>query len=395
MVVDRLSLQGVQMAPCPETTRKKLAKRGISLPASNLVDVSLAGAQYDTMRHVVEEISGSPEVGIVVAAMGSSAQFQPELTVQPVIDGALVQNERAPILAFPVPHAPIALNELNGRGIPAFRTVESCVDTIATVFTTSAPAGPVRSGLSAATLAQLDKLEPGTASEVQAYEVFKTLGLQTCPSVQLALNEDPPSRLPFEFPVAAKLSSTQLPHKTELGAVHLSIACHAALDRAVTDLKQTAIKSGIENESDRILIQPMVTGLAEVLLGVRRDPVAGMVVSVGMGGRMAEIYDDVSTRRAPVTVATAKAMIGDVRGFALLRGFRNMQPGDLDALADAIAGFSILALHPRVEEAESNPIIIHAVGGGVTLVDGLVVMSGDHGAHAASTAGSEMKVPEL
>jgi succinyl-CoA synthetase beta subunit len=95
-------------------------------------------------------------------------------------------------------------------------------------------------------------------------------------------------------------------------------------------------------------------------------------VVLGLGGLLAEIHDDVALRLAPVDLATAKAMITEVKGLALLRGYRGQPAGDLDALADAIVAFSALAAAAQVSEAEINPLIVKADGEGVIAVDGLV-----------------------
>jgi hypothetical protein len=118
----------------------------------------------------------------------------------------------------------------------------------------------------------------------------------------------------------------------------------------------------------------MQTGLGEAILGYRVDPQVGPLVVVGAGGTLAEVYRDVALRPAPVTLAEATTMIGEVRGFAALAGYRNAPRGDLPALAQAIVDFSRLAVLPEVREAEVNPLIVKAEGEGVVGVDALVVL---------------------
>jgi hypothetical protein len=122
----------------------------------------------------------------------------------------------------------------------------------------------------------------------------------------------------------------------------------------------------------------MEKGLAEVILGYRRDPQVGPVVVLGVGGVLAEIYRDFAVRLAPVSAAEATGMIEEVKGLAVIRGYRGMPRGDTAALARAVAAFSQLAhLEPRVAEAEINPLIVKAEGQGVVAVDGLLVLA-DH-----------------
>ena len=139
--------------------------------------------------------------------------------------------------------------------------------------------------------------------------------------------------------------------------------------RAVRSAAPTAKIEGV-------LVQSMEQGLAEAIVGYRHDPMVGPVVMVGMGGRLAEIYRDTVVECAPVTETQALAMIAKVKGFALLRGYRNLPQGDIDALARTVAAVSRLALleGQLVAEAEINPLMVCADG--VVAVDGLVVLRG-------------------
>ena len=117
----------------------------------------------------------------------------------------------------------------------------------------------------------------------------------------------------------------------------------------------------------------MVTGLGEVLIGYRNDADVGPLVMLAAGGVLAEIHRDRSIRLAPVDLAEAQAMIGEVAALKALAGYRGKPPGDLDALAQALVSLSRLALEDvAVAEAEVNPLIVKAKGEGVVAVDALV-----------------------
>jgi acyl-CoA synthetase (NDP forming) len=125
-----------------------------------------------------------------------------------------------------------------------------------------------------------------------------------------------------------------------------------------------------------VLVQRMEKGLAEVILGYQRDPQVGPVVMLGAGGVLAEIYRDFALRLAPVTEDEALRMIEEVRGLAVIRGYRGLPRGDTAALARAVAAFSALAhVADRVVEAEVNPLIVKPEGEGVVAVDGLLVLT--------------------
>ena len=126
-----------------------------------------------------------------------------------------------------------------------------------------------------------------------------------------------------------------------------------------------------------VLVQRMEKGLIEAIIGYRHDAMVGPVVLLGSGGTLAEIYQDTVLRLAPVNADEAMQMIDEVKGLAVIRGYRNLPLGDVAALARAIAAFSRLALLPGapVAEAEINPLIVKADG--VVAVDGLLVMRKD------------------
>ena len=124
----------------------------------------------------------------------------------------------------------------------------------------------------------------------------------------------------------------------------------------------------------RVLVQPMIAGVGEALIGYRVDPDAGPLVLLAAGGIYTEIYRDRSLRLAPVDTETACEMIAEVRALKLLTGYRGKPAGDIDALAQAIAALSRLAADPDVVEAEVNPLIVSPQGAGVVAVDAVVTM---------------------
>jgi acyl-CoA synthetase (NDP forming) len=121
----------------------------------------------------------------------------------------------------------------------------------------------------------------------------------------------------------------------------------------------------------------MTSGIGEVLIGYRRDSDVGPTIMLAAGGVLAEIHRDRSLRLAPVDIAEAKTMIGEVAALKALAGYRGNPPGDLDALAQALVALSRLAMHdgPAIAEAEVNPLIVREKGQGVVAVDALVKLA--------------------
>ena len=125
----------------------------------------------------------------------------------------------------------------------------------------------------------------------------------------------------------------------------------------------------------KVLVQPMIRGIGEVLVGYRVDRDVGPLVMVAAGGVLAEIARDRSLRLAPVDLAVAREMLAELRALAPLAGYRGKPMGDLEAVAQAIAALSQLAHDADVAEAEINPLIVRAAGDGVVAVDALVTLA--------------------
>ena len=181
---------------------------------------------------------------------------------------------------------------------------------------------------------------------------------------------------PLAFPLAVKVESPDLPHKTEAGAVRLGIPDLAGLKTATLDIVASARQHKPNARIDGILVQEMAAGL-EVIVGAVNDPVFGPVVAFGLGGVHTELLQDLTHGFAPFDAARAKEMILQIKGSALLTGFRGRPALDIDALADTLARVSLLiADHAdRIAEIDINPLFVRAAGLGVTAADALVVLN--------------------
>jgi acetate---CoA ligase (ADP-forming) len=301
--------------------------------------------------------------------VGSSARFQPQLAVKPILESADGRPGAKPLAAMLVPDAPQALAELTAAGVPCFRSPEPCADAIAAVLQRRQP-GP-------AAAPQPQRPAPAAfVSEAQAYELLDRLEIAHAPAVTMPLAQRP-GALPFEFPVVAKVCSAQIPHKTEVGGVVLGIADAQQLEQAFATLRRNLVERAPGVACDQVLVQPMRSGLMEALIGYRVDAEAGPVVMLAAGGIWAEVAQDRALRLAPVSLETAREMVAEVRAFRSLSGLRGRPRGDLEALAQAVASLSQLAVRPqlRVAEAEVNPLLVLPEGQGVLAVDALVLQS--------------------
>jgi acetate---CoA ligase (ADP-forming) len=366
MVVDPLASRGVTIEPASAETVARLAAAGIEVKPAALIDLTIAGARYETVKAALDILTTAPEFDLVLAVIGSSARSQPEATVRPVIDSAGAQK---PLAAFIVPEAPEALAALSRAGVPNFRTPEACADAIAAALARQPPM-PSRSAAPVASNGPvLDELASGAMLDRQ--------GIARVASVALDIDIDRAPLLPFPYPVAVKALGAEITHKSEVGGVELGVGDGDALIAAIRKIAAAVGTHKPRARLARVLVQPMVSGLGEVLLGYRVDRDVGALIMVAAGGVLAEITRDRSLRLAPIDLATALEMIAEVRGLIPLAGYRGKPKADLDALAHAMVALSHLADDPRVAEAEINPLIVRPAGQGVVAVDALVKLAGN------------------
>ena len=174
-------------------------------------------------------------------------------------------------------------------------------------------------------------------------------------------------------PVAMKIASPDILHKTDSGGVRLGISGAGAASEAFDEIVANAKAYDPEARIDGVLVSPMAADGVDCILGVKIDPVFGPIVMFGLGGVFTEILKDISFRRAPVTPATALGMIDDLKGAALLKGARGAEPSDLGSLSDAISALSIFAAaHAEaIESIEINPL--RALPAGCLGLDALIV----------------------
>lgn len=374
LIVDNLGERGIDVVAPSAEIQANLAQKGIEIGDAPLVDLTLAGTNPTTYGAVLSEFLQSTDIDAVVAVVGSSSQFRPERAVAPILDA----TSDKPVAVFLTPHAERSRKLLRDAGIAVFSQPEACADALTAWARWTAPR-PSES-IHPTKVHALDGWSPGqTLSSMASQKIFSSLGIPQAQEWSLSPEPDTWDHALLEripFPCVLKVSSADIPHKTEVGAVKIGITSHAELRSAAKNMLEHLDATMPSATVEGFQVQELVQGLLEVLVGYSEDPSVGPIVSVGLGGVLAEIYEDVSIRPAPVSPAEARKMVGEVKAFAQISGYRNLPLGDLDALADAISKVSRLcnSTGVRVVEAEINPLAVLAAGRGVRALDGLVVL---------------------
>jgi acyl-CoA synthetase (NDP forming) len=192
-----------------------------------------------------------------------------------------------------------------------------------------------------------------------ARDLLGTVGVPVVPTARAATADDAARAAErVGFPVALKVGSAQIVHKTEIGGVRLGLASPEAVQRAFTELLDR-----LGDAMGGAIVQPMVEPGVETIVGVTRDPSFGSLVLFGMGGVQAELMRDTALRIVPLTDHDAHDLVRSLRGSPLLFGYRGSPQVDVAALEDLLLRIGLLAEHvPEIAELDCNPVIVSPDG---------------------------------
>jgi acyl-CoA synthetase (NDP forming) len=180
------------------------------------------------------------------------------------------------------------------------------------------------------------------------------------------------------FPVAMKVISKQISHKSDVGGVQLNLRSEMGVTDAYRDMTKRIHQAYPEAKIEGVLIQPMVTGGRELIVGGRQDEQFGPVVLVGLGGIFVEIFGEVSVRVAPISRREALEMIEELRGVAIFKGARGAKPSDIEAAADVLLRLSqLLCDLPEVREIDINPLRVFQEKEGCLALDVRMILKKD------------------
>jgi acetate---CoA ligase (ADP-forming) len=217
----------------------------------------------------------------------------------------------------------------------------------------------------------------GVLDEHESKEILRAFGVPVTEDRLLPAEPVTPKNAEgLSFPVALKVVSREIAHKSDIGGVRLDIADAAQLVAASVEMLKSVHQSPPQAALSGLLVSPMIRDGIETIVGVVSDPVFGPVVVFGMGGVYAETLKDLTYRLAPFGVETARVMIGELRASPLFGGLRGQPPRDVEALAHALAAVSQLAwtMRDRLRELDINPMLVRPRGSGVVAADALVVL---------------------
>ena len=213
-----------------------------------------------------------------------------------------------------------------------------------------------------------------TLDEHESKNVLRAFGIPVTQDVLVAQGAAVPASV--NFPVAVKVASRDIAHKSDIGGVRLNVQDNAQLQQAMAEVLANAKRAAPQAHVAGVLVSEMITDGLETIVGVVNDACFGPVVAFGLGGILAETIRDVTYRVAPFDRIEALSMVREIRGAKLFDSVRGQPARDVDALADLLVKVSEMAwlMRERVAEMDINPVLVRPVGKGVVAADALVVL---------------------
>jgi len=370
---DRLSEAGLRLAALAPTTKAALSEVLLPPQADNPVD--LGGRKLPESIEIagtaMTALASDPDVGVIVMALSSMPFFETRTRLLASEGLASGKPVLCSILPGPAAERPRAV--LRELGCPYFESPEDGMLRVLSHLVEHHRKGSA----APEPKSRPPSLPPPSALPAGAVGRAELAGLVSAYGIALpreATASDIESAVAaaenIGFPVALKGIARDLLHKSDIGAVKLNLADEAALRAAWAEIAASVARRH-PGSFEGCLVQEMVRGGAELIVGIRRDPQFGPIVLVGSGGMLVELLRDIEIAPAPVSRRQAVALLRRLRVAPIIDGVRGQPPLDLDAAADAIERMSWLAadLGPRLIDAEINPLTLRGHGAGAIAVD--------------------------
>jgi acyl-CoA synthetase (NDP forming) len=199
-------------------------------------------------------------------------------------------------------------------------------------------------------------------TEHGAKKVLSKYGIQVTQG-SIAKNADEASRIASSigFPVAMKISSPDISHKSDVGGVVLNVRNEDVKD-AFSDMISRVKKAVPGANIEGVLVQQMAPSGHEVIVGLKKDAQFGHALMFGLGGIFVEVYRDVTFRVVPIRKREAFEMISEIKGYPILKGIRGRKSADIDSIVDVLISVSSMAMTENIIELDINPLIVNESG---------------------------------
>jgi acetyl coenzyme A synthetase (ADP forming)-like protein len=385
MATDACERAGLQLASLERETMDAL-QAALPLAASVLNPVDVLGdALADRYALALENVAADPNVGGILVILTPQVMTQVVETADVV--GQAAQGMDKPIFCCFMGRETVepGIRVLNQHGVPNYPVPERAVAAMAAMMThrrwRERPPAELESFAVdrervRGVLERVRSEGRLSIGDAEAREVMEAYGIAT-PRSFLARNPDEAVRFADEigFPVVVKIASPDILHKTDLGGVKLNIMTPGDVRDAFELMTYRAQHYVPDAEIWGCLVQEMVLGGKEVIVGMNRDPHFGPLMMCGLGGIYVEALGDVAFRVAPFDRRDAREMIREIQAYHLLRGVRGERPSDVEAIVESLLRLSQLVIEfPEIMEFDINPLTVFEEGRGVVGVDMRLVL---------------------
>lgn len=379
MLTDELEKVGMRLAPFPQQVKDGIdALLPPFLARKNPLD--LGGSPFhdlSRLRRILKVLDESPESDMTILAVGSFERRQIEIA------DAMIQQQpelSKPLYVVWYGGGADATKLLNSAGIPCCHDPKQLVQAIAaaanvargetgTKATAASSAAP-NIEAARATLKIAKARDRQVLDEVDAKRIFAAFGMDVVMERVVAdASECAEATRGLRWPLVAKIRSDEIMHKARVGGVRLGLQSPADLQTAVAELFKLARRLNVK--SAEVVVQEQVERGVELLLGMKHDPTFGPVITLGIGGVLTEVWDDVQVRLANCE-AEVSDMLASLRHQSLLDGSTGAAPVELAVVSQAVSAFCKLVANigDEVEAIDINPLILQP--GRAIAVDGLI-----------------------
>jgi acetate---CoA ligase (ADP-forming) len=385
LVSDAASNVGLEVPELTETTKSQLQEAIADFGNMNN-PLDGTGAMYDDEKifpRLLQALIDDANIDVVTVNLEANDPRPKELKSGNRFSAAIERaaaSSKKPIACFSSivggPVDPEILVPLRQAGVPLMEGAECATTTIRNLAeyyefqksrkaATSNEAPPVIE----------KKLASGILTADTAFRLLEDAGIPVASTV-LTRNADEAVTAAerIGFPVALKVESTQITHKSDVGGVALRLTDASQVREAYGRIRDEVSRRAPTAKIDGVLVQRMAGDGVEMILGVKRDPLFGPVILCGFGGILVELLKDVAVGIPPLLRAHAREMLKRLRGFPILAGMRGKPPADVAALCDAVVNVGGLAtaLGDQLLGLDINPLIVLPEGQGVIAVDVVV-----------------------
>jgi acetyltransferase len=389
LAADALETAGLALAHTSPETRSTLQTfLNANAPLDGPVDM-LGAAGVEHYRQALEALLADPANDGVLVILVPTILVDSTATLKALVQVMSSSRAGKPVLACLFGEASLsgAYAAADQGGLPAYRFPEQAIRAFSALHRRALwlggehpqplPPEGVNSQKARELLATALQAGRTHLDAVASRLVLQTYGIQSPEDILVTSPEGAANQAArIGFPVAMKLISPDILHKTEVGGVLLNLENHDAVWEGFGKIVQRARQAYPRAEILGVQIQRMIRGGQEVIIGMKRDPVHGPLVMFGLGGIHVEALADVSFRLPPLTRQDAEAMIDEVRSSRLLSGLRGAPPADRPALVDTILRVGQLAVDcPEIVEMDINPLIVLPAGQGALAVDARIILT--------------------